>query len=252
MTEDRNDLKGKVAIWVTIGAAFGVQILTWFVLYPLAGYNDLTLNLALAVTFLLGVGLIYAYRLGWKRVGLGLRRLLTALLAIAASYALVLVVLLILNALGGSTSIFRGSYTLYAFASNWILTALGEELLFAGALFTLVAARLPRSKRWLVVLLVATVFALWHLPGYVAIALRSGGLRPDIVFDLLLRLVSWGFFGTIYALSGNLWLTAFVHASTDYALLPVVVNSPLVGLAFMLLNVGIAWWLGRCRVARES
>jgi membrane protease YdiL (CAAX protease family) len=44
---------------------------------------------------------------------------------------------------------------------------------------------------------------------------------------------SWLVFGAIYAISGNLWMAAFAHASTDYGLSPLVTNEPLIGLVFM-------------------
>jgi membrane protease YdiL (CAAX protease family) len=95
-----------------------------------------------------------------------------------------------------------------------------------------------------VIVIVAGVFALWHLPGYVAIALKMGSSVGSIFFDILLNFISWILFGSIYLLSGNLWLTAFAHASTDYALLPAVIQSPILGLLFMGLVVTLAWRSG--------
>ncbi|MBW6474752.1 MAG: hypothetical protein K0B14_16615, partial [Anaerolineaceae bacterium] len=66
-----------------------------------------------------------------------------------------------------------------------------------------------------------------------------------IIFDLLLRFISWLFFGFMYSFSGNLWLVVFAHASTDYAILPAVVNQPLIGLIFMGLLLGYAWYIGK-------
>jgi hypothetical protein len=82
------------------------------------------------------------------------------------------------------------------------------------------------------------------LPGYVAIALKMGNSVGSIFFDILLNFISWVLFGSIYLLSGNLWLTAFAHASTDYALLPAVMQSPILGLLFMGLVVTLAWRSG--------
>nr|NIV39989.1 CPBP family intramembrane metalloprotease [Anaerolineae bacterium] len=151
---------------------------------------------------------------------------------IGLAYGLLLAVLLIANALGGQFQIFRQSYYGVAILDNWLLTGLGEEFFFAGVLFTLVQKRIRRA--WLAVLLTAIAFALWHLPGYLAIGLRTGDLGAGILFDLMLNLLSWSFFGTIYYLSGNLWLTAFAHASTDYGLLPAITDAPALGLLFML------------------
>ena len=105
-----------------------------------------------------------------------------------------------------------------AILDNWLLTALGEELLFCGVLFTATADLVSRKQRWLVVLVVALLFALWHLPGYLAMG-RSGGA---LFGRLALNATSWLLFGAAYALSGNLWLAALMHANTDYPLSPLV------------------------------
>jgi len=152
---------------------------------------------------------------------------------------------LIANALGGQLWVFRQSYHPYAILDNWLLTGLGEELFFAGVLFNLMRKRVRRA--WFGVLLTAAAFALWHLPGYVAVGLHTGQVGAGILFDLLLNLLSWSFFGAIYLFSGNLWLTAFAHASTDFGLLPAITNSPTLGILFMSAVVAIAWWLGRRR-----
>jgi hypothetical protein len=52
-------------------------------------------------------------------------------------------------------------------------------------------------------------------------------------------------FGSIYLLSGNLWLVVVAHASTDYGVSPLVTGEPLLGLLFMSVLVAGAWWLGR-------
>ncbi|NIV33432.1 MAG: CPBP family intramembrane metalloprotease [Anaerolineae bacterium] len=221
------------------------QVLVWFVWYPLAGYDDTTL-LAAQLSFVgLGIALVLSLRLHKERLGLGGVDLLRALGGIALAYGLLLAVLLIANALGGQFEVFRQTYYGVAILDNWLLTGLGEELFFAGVLFTLVQKRTPRA--WLAVLLTAIAFALWHLPGYLAVGLRTGELGAGIFFDLMLNLLSWIFFGTIYHLSGNLWLTAFAHASTDYGLLPAITDAPALGLLFMLGVVVIAWELGRRR-----
>jgi hypothetical protein len=63
-------------------------------------------------------------------------------------------------------------------------------------------------------------------------------------------------FGSIYLLSGNLWLVVVAHASTDYGPSPHVTAEPLLGLLFMSVLVAGAWWLGRqaprSREAREG
>ena len=235
----------KVKTSVVFAFALLFQILTWFVLYPMAGYNDLTLNIALAKTFLLGIVFLFLYRISWKKIGLGFHPFITALVGLVLANLIILFTIMGINAFGGNLSLFRETYRLDAFLSNWILTAFGEELLFAGVLFTLVSNILSTKNRWLAVLIVAGLFALWHLPGYLAVGIKMESLNFGISFDLLLNLVSWLFFGFMYFLSGNLWLSIFAHASTDYAILPAVVNQPLIGLVFMVLLVLYAWRLGK-------
>jgi membrane protease YdiL (CAAX protease family) len=239
--------KNRLSALIVVIAAFLVQVGTWFVFYPLAGYSDVTLLIAQLAFLVLGIGLMFVFRVGWRTIGIGGKEFVRAAGGILVSYGLLLVVLLLLNALGAAFPIFRQQYQLYAFANNWLLTGFGEELVFAGVLFNLIARCFAPRRRWAAVLLTAVSFSLWHLPGYIAVGLRMGTLGPGLAFDLLLNAVSWGFFGAIYLLSGNLWLTAFAHASTDYALLPVVTNTPILGLLFMVITLIVARWLGRNR-----
>jgi membrane protease YdiL (CAAX protease family) len=237
--------KNKYFVLITLLAAFTVQVLTWFVLYPLAGYNDITLLTAQGVFLALGIGLILVFKLAWKQIGVGVKEFIQALFGISISYGLLFLIILLLHAFGYSIPLFRQEYNIYAFANNWLLTGFGEELVFAGILFNLLRRSFTDRHRWVALLLTAGMFSLWHLPGYVAIGLRMDSLGPGLIFDLLLHIVSWGFFGMIYLLSGNLWLTAFAHASTDYALLPGIINSPFLGLVFMFITLAVARWMGK-------
>ena len=241
--------------------AVAKQVLVWFALYPIAGYTEVTLAIAQLGTIAIAVSFLLIYRPG--PLGLHAGQLLRAAASVIVAYGLVAAVVLVLD--GDGAEVFRGSYSVYAIVDNWLLTGFGEELLFAGLLFTLVrgalAGRSPKiggegaSVRNVAaaVGIVAVLFSLWHLPGYIAIAARAGRLGFGVLLDLFLPTASWLFFGTIYALSGNLWLTAFVHASTDYALLPAVVQRPAIGLIFMAANVAFAAVLRRyARVTTAS
>lgn len=225
--------------------------LTWFVLYRFAGYSHVTLTLTQAATLFLGILFVTIYRLGWRRIGLGVRDLGEGAAVAAVAHAVLLGVLLILRAAGNEVRLFRDGYRLDALFNNWVLTGFAEELVFAGVIFGLALVALGRECRfvsaWPVVILVAVMFSLWHLPGYIAVALRSGGLGFSLLGKLAIPFASWLFFGSIYVLSGSLWLVAAVHASTDYALLPAITDRPLLGLLFMLTNVALAWWVGRRR-----
>ncbi len=239
--------KNKLYLWVAFGLAVLVQVLTWFGLYPLLGYGDVTLLVAQAVFLALGIGLVFFMRIGWARIGVGLSQLISGAVVIALTYGLVLIILIIARELGGEQVLFRQEYRLGAIANNWILTGFGEELVFAGVLFNLAAGLQKNHKKWVAVLLVAGLFALWHLPGYLAVGMKMNTLGIGLIFDLLLRAISWGFFGTIYLFSGNLWLTAFAHASTDYALLPAITRDPVIGLVFMGIALLASFVLSRAK-----
>jgi membrane protease YdiL (CAAX protease family) len=193
----------------------------------------------------LGLVLLVGLRLHRRRIGLGKVDLLRAVLGIAFACGLLLAVLFIVNVFGGEVQVFRQSYPPIAVLDNWLLTGLGEELFFCRPAVQRAARGDGQTCDVAGGALECGFFALWHQPGYVAIALRSGQAGSQALFGLLLNLVSWGFFGAIYLLSENLWLTAFAHASTDYALLPAVASLPVLGLLFMSTVVVFAWRIGR-------
>jgi membrane protease YdiL (CAAX protease family) len=237
------------ALLLAYGIVVIKHVLTWFVLYRYAGYNYVTLNATQAATLFLGIVLVMIYRLGWRRIGLAARDLGEGAAVAAGAHVVLLGALLALRATGIEVRLFRDTYRLDALFNNWVLTGFAEELVFAGVIFGLALVALGRERRfasaWPVVILVAAMFSLWHLPGYIAVALRSGGAGWGLLGELAIPFASWLFFGSIYVLSGSLWLAAFVHASTDYALLPAITDRPLLGAIFMLTNVALAWWLGR-------
>jgi membrane protease YdiL (CAAX protease family) len=221
---------------------FAIPIFTWFVLYRNAGYNPWTLRIALLMTMAAGAGFLVYMRRSLSSIGMSPRHLFQAGALVALAYGLILLTGFAMNSLFDSgLTLLRSGYSHDAFFENWVLTAFGEELLFCGVIFTLAAARLPGKKRWLAVLGVALLFALWHLPGYLA----QGRAVGDMAGRMGLNFSSWLFFGTMYALSGNLWLAAFAHASTDYGISPLVTNEPVFGLMFMVLLVFAAWAVSR-------
>jgi membrane protease YdiL (CAAX protease family) len=221
---------------------FAIPIFTWYVLYRTAGYNPWTLRVALLTTLTAGAVILGFMRQNLTSIGLSLRHLFQAGVLIALAYGLILLMGIVMNSLFDSgLTLLRSGYSHDAFFENWVLTGFGEELLFCGVLFTLAAARLPGRKRWMAVVLVALLFALWHLPGYLA----QGRAVGDVLGRMGLNFSSWLFFGIIYALSGNLWLAAFTHASTDYGISPLVTNEPLFGLVFMIFLVCASWVVRR-------
>jgi membrane protease YdiL (CAAX protease family) len=221
-----------------LAVTFAVPISVWFWLYPTFGYGPGTLRIAQVLILLAGVGLIALLRLPVDHLGLGARALRDAAAIGAVAYAGILLVATGVNAAFDTGFVLlRSRYEVGAFVDNWLLTALPESLLFAGVLYHLIRGRVGSRRAWLTVGLVAAAFALWHLPGYVAIGYGAGAIAGR----LALNLASWLIFGTAYALSGNLWLVVVAHAATDYGLSPLVTNEPAFGLLFMALLVAGAY-----------
>ena len=234
---------------LSVICAFLFPLLVWFVWYRVVGYRPATVTAAQAALLALAVGLVLITRLRFREIGVSAARLLPALAAGAIAYAAVMGLAFLLNIAGlAELQIVRSQYRLDAFVSNWILTAFGEELLFAGVIFTL-GRRLFESgpgdsrNRWIVLAIVAVLFALWHLPGYIVVGHAGGALYGRLGRNL----ASWLVFGMIYLFSGNLWLVVIAHAATDYGLTPLITNEPLLGLLFMGVLVLAAWHLGRSR-----
>jgi membrane protease YdiL (CAAX protease family) len=222
--------------------ALGSISAVWYGLFPLAGYSRGTLMLAQLATPAIGLSGIALWRLGWREVGLSIGDLGRA----AASSSVVTALFLLLawplrSVLASGVPLLRPEFSLRHLLDNWILTGLGEEILFCGLLFNLTLRALPARRRSVAVLPVALAFAAWHLPGYLARGLPLAGVGGR----LALNIASWLFFGVAYALSGNLWLAAFMHANTNYAISPLMVGSPPLGLLFMGMMVAAAWLLGR-------
>jgi membrane protease YdiL (CAAX protease family) len=239
-----------------LGAAFIIyavllikQIVIWFLYYRSLGYSDVTLAISQTVTLVLGILFVFMFGLNFIRIGAGGRALLEGIASIIGVYLVFLLVVVVTRAAGISVPLFRAEYSLWAFASNWLLTGLAEELLFAGLIFSLLCLYRKEhqtvGREWTTVLAVAALFSLWHAPGYIAIGIGADTLSWGIFGSLGLNLLSWLFFGVIYLISGNLWLTAFIHGSTDYAVLPAIVDRPALGVVFMLLGVAAAWLLRR-------
>ncbi len=76
------------------------QILTWFVLYRFAGYNNVTLNATQTVTLLPGIVLVMIYRLGWWRIGLAARELDEGATMVAVAHVVLFCALLTFRAMG--------------------------------------------------------------------------------------------------------------------------------------------------------
>lgn len=226
--------------------ALALQVFIWFAFYRIAGYSDITMNIACGLTLLLGVVAAALLHLGPGQIGLGRDQFLEAVIVAAAVHMLLVLGGMAVNAFGGGIGVFRQSYSVAALVNNWILTAFGEELVFAGVVFSVLAGARSRS-RWVMVPAVALLFALWHFPGYLAIGLRTDSLTVRVVGDLAINMASWLFFGAIYVVSGNLWLVVIAHASTDYGLLPMITQNPLIGFVFMLLILLGGWLVIRMK-----
>ncbi len=233
---------GWFAVAISVAVAIGLAVAIWSVLYRWAGYGTTTRVVAHLAFFVAAFVLAARFRIPLRSIGLSGRDAAWAAGVGALAYGVVMGGAGAFNAvLGTEFTVLRSRYDPVAFFDAWILTALGEELLFAGVVFTLIAAALPRRRRWWAVPFTALAFAAMHLPGYLAI----GYPAASVLGRLALNAVSWSIFGAIYLLSGNLWLVVVAHAATDLGFTPLITNQPLWGLAFMALLVGGAWWHGR-------
>jgi membrane protease YdiL (CAAX protease family) len=234
-------------VLVAAVAPIALYAFAWYVWFRSVGYSPASVVAIQIVGVVIAVCLMVAFRIRWRELGLGLRHLGWALVAGALAYALIMGAATGLNlAFDAGLRVLRPNYQLVAFLDNWLLTALGEELLYAGVVFLLAARWLGPRRRWLAVPLAALVFALAHLPGYLAMDLAPA----SVAGRLGLNAASWAIFGTIYLLSGNLWLVVVAHAATDYGLTPLVTAEPLFGLAFMLVLVLAAYWQPRMASAK--
>jgi membrane protease YdiL (CAAX protease family) len=112
---------------------------------------------------------------------------------------------------------------LAALFSSLLFTAIPEELLFRTYLqqkFTRLAGGTTRRAVLAGIGLVAVLFALFHLPRWF---LASGhGVGSALAARLLGLTLAGLAYGSVYALTGNLWLVALFHASMNQP--PVVVS----------------------------
>ncbi|MCJ0621346.1 type II CAAX prenyl endopeptidase Rce1 family protein (plasmid) [Haloarcula sp. KBTZ06] len=112
---------------------------------------------------------------------------------------------------------------LAALFSSLLFTAIPEELLFRTYLqekFTRLAGGTTRCAVLAGIGLVAVLFALFHLPQWF---LASGHGVGSALAARLLGLTLMGLaYGSVYALTGNLWLVALFHASMNQP--PVIVS----------------------------
>lgn len=103
------------------------------------------MNTACGIFFLFGIVLITILNLGWKKIGLGLEKLVEASIIMILANLFFVLIGLLLNQFGMEVKIFRNSYSFYAIINNWIVTGLGEELVFAGVLYTMILRKNNRK-----------------------------------------------------------------------------------------------------------
>ncbi|NLV15213.1 CPBP family glutamic-type intramembrane protease [Haloarcula argentinensis] len=116
---------------------------------------------------------------------------------------------------------------LAALFSSLLFTAIPEEFLFRTYLqqkFTRLAGETTRRVVLSGISLAAVLFALFHLPRWF---LASGhGLSSGLAVRLLGLALMGLAYGSVYALSGNLWLVALFHASMNHPPFLVRVTVP--------------------------
>ena len=116
---------------------------------------------------------------------------------------------------------------LAALFSSLLFTAIPEELLFRTYLqekFTRLAGGATRRAVLAGIGLVAVLFALFHLPRWF---LASGhGVGSALAARLIGLTLAGLAYGSVYALTGNLWLVALFHASMNQPPFVVSVHIP--------------------------
>ena len=95
-------------------------------------------------------------------------------------------------------------------------------------------------------LLAILTWYLWYpMAGYTPLTVTVAQISvPALAGRLGLNLASWLVFGTVYLLSGNLWLVVLAHAATDYGVTPLITNEPVFGLVFMAILIAGASRIG--------
>jgi len=116
---------------------------------------------------------------------------------------------------------------LAALFSSLLFTAVPEEFLFRAYLqqkFTALAGGITRRAVLSGIGLVAVLFALFHLPRwFLALGHGVGSALAAKLLGLTLMGLAYG---SVYALTGNLWLVALFHASMNHPPFIITVNIP--------------------------
>lgn len=225
------------AALVVMGAPVVLASAVWFVWYPIVGYGTASRVAAQLAFFFVAALLMAPLRLRWRDVGLGPRRLVWAIVAALVAFGAVMSSAWLANAVVGTEyTVLRPSYRVWPFADAFLLTALGEELLFAGVTYRVLRRVLGQMKPIWSVALTAVAFAAMHVPGYLAMEYST----TQVLGRIGLNFVSWLVFGGVYATSGNLWSAVVTHAATDHGLTPLITSEPLFGLAFMAAMVAMS------------
>lgn len=237
----------KLLVFGTV-LVFFLPMFAFLVIYRLFGYNPVTVAVASGINLPVGLALVSVAGYRASQLGANLASLAEGVLLIAVSYVVFFMATFVLATLGVVLGpVMRESYSVWVLVDNWLLTGFGEELLFRGFLLTSIMRLSPTRSRWWAVVGIALVFGLWHLPG-----LMFGGREgAQLLLRLALPAASGLIFGVIYLLSGNLWLAAFVHGSTNYPLSPLITGNPIAGLLFVGLTMIIVLLTGRWKRRRS-
>jgi len=240
---------------LVVGFAFMVGGVLFPLLTPALGYGTETAWVCLVVVGAAGYLGLRGERLSVADIGGSPRQCLRATITMLVAYGLFCLLLIALRRsspvllLGGLPGL-----SLYGWFDNWIITGYSEELLFRGYLLSSLRRRLKSSHATLTAALLSSLaFSLYHLP----FSLWFGRTGVTLAVDLAIPLVSsLAVFAPAYILSGNLWLSAFLHGVTNYPLLPVIKDEPLWGMVFMVVAITVGWALRlrgtRANVLRET
>lgn len=229
-------------IGLMYGAVFFLQVLIWFFFYRLAGYNDLIGALMALVFLMTAVVLALANDLKIQGVGLQPQYLVEALEILALAVVCVVIVGGALGIFGAPLSLLRPHYSFHAFVSSLFLEAFGEQLLFAGVFYHLIARGFEHEDRWQAVLVVAVLYGIWQLPGALAVAIDQHSLGANFLINATSPFLFWLILGFFYYFSENLWLAVLMHATLVYPLTGYLMHSFGMRALFVVVTGAVLYW----------
>ncbi|MDW7674130.1 MAG: CPBP family intramembrane glutamic endopeptidase [Bacillota bacterium] len=227
---------------IVSGLAFALISFAVPLAYQYLGYNHFTLALAQVSFLILALAALRLEGVAPSQFGATPVHFIRGFCLTIGTYVAFGVAAVVTT---GVEQVYITSFSLLYWLEEWFLTGFSEELLFRGYIFLILVKiiyiRHPKQV-WSAWIISAIIFSLWHVP----LGLWMGQQLSVLIRDITIPLISAIIFASVYAASGNLWFTAFIHGTTNYPLSPLIKSEPLLGVAFMIIAILIG------RAGRES